>query len=424
MEEKAVLRKLSWRLLPSLFLLYVANIVDRGNVSFAKLQMLETLDLDEQIYGLGFGMFYVGYLTFEVPSNLILRRVGARRWMGRIMISWGLVASAMMAVQGPRSFYLLRFLLGVTEAGFFPGIILYLTYWFPTRQRAQAVAWFMVASPLTGVLINPVSGALMRYMDTVAGLPGWQWLFLLEGIPAVILGILVLLWLPDRPEEVDWLTSEEQSWLAGQLQGEEKQRVQRHGLSLLQTLTDLRVWLLILLYFTVAWGSNTFGANLPSLIKDRYPYLKEDSIGLLSAIPNLVAIVCMVLNGIHSDRTNERCWHVAIPAFVSSLGWTLCAVDGPPIQCLIGLSLAQAGIMSMLPVFWALPTAFLSGAAAAGGIALINSVGNIGGIVGPAVFGRLAKDTENYQAGLLTTALVMSAGGLLALFLKRKEEAH
>jgi MFS transporter, ACS family, tartrate transporter len=222
--QRAVLRKVSRRLIPFLFLLYVVNILDRVNVSFARLRMLKDLDMGEEVYALGFGLFYVGYLMFEVPSNLILNRTGARRWIARIMVSWGLISCAMMAVRGPWGFYLLRVLLGVAEAGFFPGIILYLTYWFPARERARMVALFMAASPITGVLGNPLSGAIMQWMDQLGGLHGWQWVFLLEGLPALVLGVVVLYYLTDRPEQATWLTPEEREWLAARVGGEETYR--------------------------------------------------------------------------------------------------------------------------------------------------------------------------------------------------------
>jgi ACS family tartrate transporter-like MFS transporter len=422
--QRAVLSKVTWRLLPFLFLLYMVNILDRVNVSFARLQMLEHLGIpgpdQEKVYGLAAGIFYIGYLTFEVPSNLILRRTGARRWIARIMVSWGLITCAMAAVRGPWGLYALRVLLGFAEAGFFPGIILFLTFWFPTRLRARTVAFFMVASPLTGALGNPLSGAIMQYLDHVGGLRGWQWVFLVEGAPAILLGCLVLLYLSDRPGDARWLEPAERDWLAAEVGGEEKDRERHHGLTLLQALTDGRVWLLILLYFTVAVGSNGFGFYLPKLLQISFPGAREFEIGLLASLPNVCAVVCMVFNAAHSDRTGERRWHVVAPAALSAVGWVLAAwaltpAVNAPALALVGLSLAQVGIMSMLPTFWALPTAFLSGAAAAGGIALINSVGNVGGFVGPYSIGRLQAATGNFTSGLLAMAFIMGVGSVLAL---------
>jgi ACS family tartrate transporter-like MFS transporter len=352
---------------------------------------------------------------FEVPSNLILNRVGARWWIARIMISWGLITCAFMFVREPWHFYLLRILLGFAEAGFFPGIILYLSYWYPARERARMVAFFMAASPLTGVLGSPLSGTIMDGFDEVAGLSGWQWVFILEGIPAIGLGLAVLWWLTDRPAAASWLAPEERDWLTARLEQEEKYRFQRHGLTLDKAMADRRVWLLIILYFTVAAGSNAFGAYLPTLIKWRSPGLTALEVGLLAAIPNACAVICMVANGFHSDRTGERRWHVAVPAFTAAAGWTVSALTANPILGLVGLSLAQAGMMSMLPTFWTLPGAFLTGVAAAGGIALINSVGNLGGFAGPYIMGIFKTATGSFTGGQLDIACLMFAGGLLAV---------
>jgi ACS family tartrate transporter-like MFS transporter len=425
--KKAVLSKVSRRLIPFLFLLYVVNILDRINVSFARLRMLEDLHMSEEVYAFGFGLFYIGYLLFEVPSNLILNRTGARRWIARIMVSWGLITSATMLVRGASEFYLVRILLGFAEAGFFPGIILYLTYWFPARERARMVAFFMAGAPLTGVVGNPVSGAIMQWMDQVGGLHGWQWVFLLEGVPAVILGVVVLFYLTDRPEAARWLTAEERTWLAAEVGPVAEHRYQRSGGTLLGVLADGRVWLLILLYFTVAAASNAFGSYLPKLVEDRFSQLDKVQIGLLCALPNLVAVVCMIGNGVHSDRTGERRWHVAVPAFLGAVGWALAALTftpwlDSPILTLAALALVQAGIMSMLPTFWTLPTAFLRGVAAAGGIALINSVGNLGGFAGPNIVGQLKGGTGSFTPGLLAMAGTLCFGGILALCVRHDEQ--
>jgi ACS family tartrate transporter-like MFS transporter len=421
--ERAVLRKVWWRLMPLLFLLYVVNILDRVNVSFASLQMVPGV-LSKRGYALGAGIFYIGYLLFEVPSNLILSRMGARRWIARILMSWGLVTCAMMAVRGDWGFNLLRILLGFAEAGFFPGIILYLTYWFTARERARAVAWFMIASPVAGILGNPLSGAILKYMDGIGGLPGWQWLFLLEGAPAVILGFVVLWCLTDRPAQAGWLTPAERDWLAERVGREERHRASRHRLSLLQAMADGRVCLLVALYFTVAVGSNALGFYLPQLIEARFPGYNKFQIGLLSAIPPGLAMICMVLNGTHSDRTGERRWHVAVPAFLSMLGLAGSALAESPIVSLVCLAVAQAGVLSTLPVFWTLPTAFLSGVAAAGGIAWINSMGNLGGFAGPNIIGQLQAGPGDFAPGLMATAGIMYIGGVLALCVQHDRAAE
>jgi len=419
--KRVVLRKVAWRLLPFLFLLYVVNILDRINVGFARLQMLDDLHMGEQAYALGAGIFYIGYLIFEIPSNLILSRVGARRWIGRILISWGLITVATMFVRGAWSFYLLRILLGFAEAGFFPGIILYLTYWFPARERAKAVSLFMTGSPITGILGGPLSGGILQYLNQVGGLRGWQWLFLLEGIPAVVLGVISLYYLTDRPEKAHWLNDEERSWLSTQVSSEESYRQERHGLTLWQAALDRRVWILTLVYFAVAGASNSLGFYLPKFLQIGFPKLAEFRIGLLVMIPSLCAVPCMILNGMHSDWTGERRWHVAIPALIGAAGWALAAVMKAPALYVFAFALAQIGIMCVLPTFWSLPTAFLSGAAAAGGIALINSVGNLGGFFGPNVIGLLQVHTGSFSPGMLAVAAILAIGAVLALCIREDD---
>ena len=414
-QETAVMWKVTLRLLPFMFALYVVNILDRINVGFARLKMTEELQMSEKVFALGASIFFVGYFFFEVPSNLIMRRTGARLWMARIMITWGLISAAMMFVTGRWSFYLLRFLLGVAEAGFFPGMILYLTYWFPALERSRAVSRFMTASPIAGVLGYPLSGAVLDYMDKVAGLSGWQWLFLIEGIPSVLLGVAVLSYLTDRPERAGWLTAVERTWLVERMSREEKHREERHGLTLLRAMAYPRVWLLSALYFTVAMGANTFGLYLPKIVEEHFADRSKFQIGLLAAIPSVVAVISMVVSGIHSDRTGERRWHVAVPAFVAAAGWAVSGWVQSPWLVLVALCLAQAGMMSMLGPFWTLPTAFLSGAAAAGGIALINSVGNLGGFVGLNVMGQVKAATDSFAVGLMAMWLVLLIGGVLAV---------
>jgi ACS family tartrate transporter-like MFS transporter len=425
---RAALGKVALRLLPFLFVLYVVNILDRVNVSFARLQMLTDLGLEgpwgEEVYALGAGMFYVGYLFFEVPSNLILHRVGARAWISRIMVSWGLISAAMLFVRGPWSFYALRFLLGVAEAGFFPGIILYLSYWFPARERARAVALFMTASPIAGTLGNPLSGALLEYMNDTAGLAGWQWLFLVEGIPAVLLGFCVWFLLTDRPEQARWLLREEREWLVARLSREAKRRDAHHRLTRLTAMANPRVWLLIAVYFTAAVASNGFGFYAPTIIQGEFPGRGPFAIGLLAALPNLVAAAGMVVVGIHSDRTGERRWHLALSACLGAVGWgvSASALQHVPSLVLLGLVLAQLGVMCMLPTFWALPTSFLGGTAAAGGIALINSLANVGGAVGPNVLGQVKAYTGSFTAGMIAMGVTLLAGAALALCVRH--EAH
>jgi ACS family tartrate transporter-like MFS transporter len=414
--QQAVFWKVAWRLIPFMFVLYMVNILDRTNVAIASRRMLKDLDMRLEVYDLAAPIFYVGYVLFEVPSNLILRRTGARLWIGRIMISWGIVSASMIFVRDPSSFYLVRFLLGVAEAGFFPGMILYLTYWFPARERARTVAFFMTASAVTGIVFNPISGAILDNMDNVAGLRSWQWLFLLEGIPAVVLGFAVFAYLRDRPRDAPWLTPPERAWLTERVGREEEHRERRHALTLLRAMTEPRVWLLCLLYLTLAITTSSFGFYLPKLIAWHDPELSDFTIGWLMVPPHVAAVVSMVLVGLHSDRTLERRWHVAVPGFVAAAGWVLCAYAPSLWLFLVGVSLAAAGMWSMLAPFWSLPTSFLSGVAAAGGIALINSLGNVGGFIGPYAFGWLRDPSSgSYLRGLLMLALILLLGGILAL---------
>jgi MFS transporter, ACS family, tartrate transporter len=322
------------------------------------------------------------------------------------MISWGLVSCLTMFVSNEWSFYLARILLGIAEAGFFPGIILYLTYWFPTRDRARATGYFMIAIVLASVFGNPISGAIMEYLDLKAGLQSWQWLFLLEGLPSILLGFATLAWLTDRPEHARWLAPNERNWLIERLRNEEQDRQERHKADRLRAMLYWKVWLLIAIYFTVAVGTNAAGAYYPTLIREQFPETNKFQIGLLSALPPLSAMFGMILFSSHSDRTGERRGHIIMAALLAAVGWSLSALVPFPALFLFGLCLAQTGMMSMLPTFWTLPTLFLSGAAAAGGIALINSVANIGGFLGPTILGRF---------GMWSMVVAMLAGAVLTL---------
>ena len=405
--ESTTLRKVAWRLVPFICILYVLNILDRSNLGFARLRMQDDLGLTEAMFNLGYGIFYLGYIIFEVPSNLLLHRFGARKWIARIMISWGLVSCCTMFVTDQWTFYGLRILLGVAEAGFFPGIILYLSYWFPAQQRAKMTAFFMVAIGLSSVFGNPVSGAIMQYLDTVRGMHGWQWLFLLEGMPSVALGFVTLAYLTDYPKDAVWLSTEEREWLVDRMHREEQQRQQRHNADRLGAILQWRVWLLIAIYFTVAVGSNAGGAYFPKLIEAQFTTASTFQIGLLSALPPLCSVFGMTLFGISSDRRNERKGHLATAALIAAIGWSLTAWAPSPVVAFAGLCIAQTGMMSMLPVFWTLPTAFLTGAAAAGGIAMINSVGNIGGFLGANILGSFGLWS---MAGILFVGAVLVIG--------------
>ena len=424
--EAVVFRKVAWRLLPFLFLLYVINLIDRTNIGIARLQMVDVQHiLDEEAYSLGAGIFYIGYLLFEVPSNIILLRIGARAWIARILVSWGLISSAMMFVDGPWSFAALRVLLGVAEAGFFPGIIFYLNDWFPARMRGRAVAQFMLGGVVASMVGNPISGFILDFMDQVSGLSGWQWVFLLEGLPAVALGFVTLAYLTDRPDQARWLSPDERTWLAQQIENERHQLPHSRSHSLGAAFLDLRVWLLIAVYFTVAMGDNSYGFYIPTFLKSQFPDWKAWQIGLLAAAPSVVAMAGMVLVGRSSDRTGERRWHVACSAFTATLGWLTIAVAAseflviPGVESrwlfVVGVAVTLTGMKSMLPTFWTLPPTFLTGAAAAGGIALINSVANLGGMLGPRIMGEVKTATDSFTIGYLVMAATLFLGGLLVL---------
>jgi D-galactonate transporter len=418
--EDAAYRKVAWRLLPFLFLCYVVAYLDRVNVGFAKLQMVSDLKFSETAYGLGAGIFFIGYFIFEIPSNLILHRTGARRWIARIMISWGLLSSAMMFVSSETMFYVLRFLLGAAEAGFFPGIILYLTFWFPAQQRARIVALFMTAIAMSGVIGGPLSGWIMSGMGGVNGWAGWQWLFLIEGMPSVVLGIAVLFLLDDSIRSAKWLSNQEKDLLERNIAADQK--TQAH-MSVAQTLSNPRVLLLSALYFCFIMGLYGVSFWLPQLIKGLG--VKDlMSIGLLSAIPYGAAAVAMVLVGRSSDLKGERRMHLMVPALLAAVGLGLAGLFGDqPVLGMLALTLGTAGVLSVLPVFWTLPTALLGGAGAAAGIALINSVGNLAGFVSPYMVGAIKDATGSTTLAMFVLAGSMVLGAVLAVFATRSTRA-
>lgn len=415
------LAKVRWRLLPFIFLCYVIAYIDRINISFAAKSMQADLGLDDVVYGRGAGLFFLGYFLFEIPSNLILQRVGARIWIARIMIVWGLVSMAMVAVTGPWSFYGMRVLLGLAEAGFFPGMVLFLTYWFPARLRAQTGALFMIAAPVAALLQSPLSGALLE-LDGRAGLHGWQWLFLVEGFPALVLGILCLTRLTDKPEEARWLSADEREWLVREMAADRAAREAHRNLSLADSLRNPKVWLLCLIYFLNAGVTYGIFFWLPKML-EQVSGEKGIRLGFLTAIPFAAAIAGMILISRHSDRTSERRWHLACCAMTGAAGLVLAAFSqSSTVLFVLGFALCQVGQRSIMSLFWSIPPIFLGGTAAAAGIALINAIGNLGGHFGSDMMGHLKTSTGGYTGGLLVLAGALVLLSVLVVLLRLPKE--
>lgn len=413
-----VYKRVTWRLLPFLILCYVVAYLDRVNVGFARLQMLDDLRFSETVYGLGAGMFFIGYFFFEVPSNLLLHRVGARLWIGRIMISWGIVSASFMFIRTPASFYILRFILGVAEAGFFPGIILYLTYWYPSDRRARMVAMFMAAPPLAGVFGGPLSGWIMQAFDGKNGLAGWQWLFILEAIPAIVVGLVVLIYLDNGIRSARWLTDVEKSFLEQRI-AQDRAAIAVHP-SLAHVFSDRRLWRLCLIYFCCVMGHYGLTFWMPVLVQSA-GVTGTFRIGVFTAIPYSAAVIAMLLLGAHADRTRERRWHAAVPMTVGAIFLCLSAMAGTHTAlAMLCLTIAAAGVLSSGALFWSLPTAFLGGLSAAAGIAAINSVGNLAGFVSPYVVGWLKDMTNSTEAGMFAVAAVLTAGALAILTMEAR----
>ena len=410
--EDATYRKVSWRLVPFLLLCYVVAYLDRVNVGFAKLQMLNDLKFSETIYGLGAGIFFIGYFIFEVPSNVILHKVGARIWIARIMITWGLISAAMMFVTTPMMFYVLRFLLGVAEAGFFPGIILYLTYWYPASRRGRTTTYFMTAIALSGVIGGPLSGWLMQSFDGHNGWSGWQWMFLVEGIPSILVGLWVLAYLDDRITHAKWLTDDEKALLQRNIASEDQHK---EDPPVVQVLSSPRVWLMSAIYFSFVMGLYGVSFWLPTIIKQTGVKGALD-VGLLTAIPYGCAVIGMILFARSADRRGERRWHIAIPALAGAVGLVLSVQwHSDTTMAMVALTIATIGILTTLPLFWSLPTSFLAGTGAAAGIALINSLGNLAGFLGPYAVGWLKDMTQSTDSGMYLLAVCMVVGAALTL---------
>jgi D-galactonate transporter len=438
--EKSTYGKIAWHLVPFLFLCYIVAFLDRVNVGFAKLQMAPDLKFSDTVYGFGAGIFFIGYFIFEVPSNVLLERLGARVWIARIMITWGIISSAfvftpdihwgsvatMFNCTDPEfTFYFLRFLLGVAEAGFFPGIILYLTYWFPGARRAKMVALFMTAIAISNVIGSPISGAIMQYMDGIYGWRGWQWLFVLEGLPSVLVGVLVFVLLPNGPKSAKWLTPQERDMVIQRIQEDDASKSElgkKHHF--LDAFKDYRVWALAVVYFCGVVCFYAVNFWMPTIIQE-LGIAKTDflRVGLISMIPWGLAAVAMVVWGAHSDRTGERRWHAAGGLLVGIVGLIgLALVGHDPITSIIALSLVTVGILSWVVTFWSLPTAFLSGTAAAAGIAWINSVGNLGGHFGPDLIGRIRTATGGAsEAAFYSLAAIALLGAIIIIVLPKTQ---
>jgi ACS family tartrate transporter-like MFS transporter len=405
--------RIAKRLLPFLFLLYVIAFLDRMNIGAAALQMPHDLGFSDRVVGMGAGIFFLGYFLLEIPGALIVERWSARRWIARIMISWGLVTVLMAFIHTSRQFYLVRFFVGAAEAGFLPGVIVYLTHWFRYEDRGKAVAFFYAANPLSYVLGSPIAGLLLGL--SWLGLRGWRWLFILEGVPAIVLGVITIFYLTDWPAQARWLPADERSWIAEQLQREKQTKDRRHSFSVLEALRNRDVILLTLCYFCAMTGSYGIAFWLPTILK-RLSGLSDLKVTLLAALPYLAAFITQQLNGWHSDRTGERRWHAAIPLFLCALALSLAVLNSARPIVAIGLFVLVGGsFYGFQPCFWAVPTLFLSESAAAASIGMINSVGNLGGFVGPMVMGYLASRTHSFTAGLWYLVGSLITSGILML---------
>jgi len=408
--EAKTYAKVSRRIIPFLMLCYLGAYLDRVNVGFAKLQMLNDLRFSETIYGMGAGIFFLGYFLFEVPSNIVLHKVGARTWLARIMLTWAVISASFIFVKSPTAFYVLRFLLGVAEAGFAPGVILYLTYWYPSARRAKALSIFFMAIPLAGILGGPLSGWIMHSLQGAMSLTGWKWLFLLEAVPSLVLGIVILLYLDNGIAAAKWLTDAEKSLLARNVDGDNAQK-SAHG-SIRAFVRDSRLWLLAAIYFCVVLGQYGLTFWLPTIIR-KAGVSDPLWVGLFTAIPYLCAIVALPLVGMSADRRRERRFHLAVPMLVSVAGFAMLPLLGSVGASIVCLSVASAGILAASSQFWSLPTALLGGVSAAAGIAAVNCFANLAGFFSPAIVGWLNDATGTSTAGLIFISLAVTLGALL-----------
>ena len=410
------IQKVRARILPYVFVLFIIAYIDRANIAFAALTMNDELGITSQQFGLVSGIFFVGYFIFEIPSNLLLHRIGARVWIARILITWGALAALTGFVQGVHQLYAMRFLLGWAEAGYFPGILLYLTYWFPEREQARAIALLIMGAPVTIILGAPVSGLILDHVHW-PGIHSWRWLLILEGLPAILCGLLTYFLLPGRPGQAKFLTTDETEWIQAELAREELQKLEQCQGSAVRALTSGRVWRLAVIYFGLMIGCYTLTFWSPQLVKSLSLRYSNSEVGLLVAIPFLTAIIGMVLASTSSDLRGERRYHVAVPAIMAGMAFLLLGTTHSPFSSLVLLSLAAIGANSSLGPFWALPNQFLTGYSAAAGIALINSLGNLGGLVGPYVVGAITSRTGNLHWGLALAGSALCLSAMLVLLL-------
>jgi ACS family tartrate transporter-like MFS transporter len=416
--EAATMSRVSRRLIPLLFCLYIVCFIDRTNVSVAALQMNRDLAFSAAVYGLGAGIFFLGYALFEVPSNLILARVGARRWIGRIAITWGLLAVGMMFVRTAGSFYTMRFLLGVAEAGYFPGIVYYLSHWYPERRRARAISRFAIGVPLAGGIGGPL-GATLLGLDGSQGLAGWQWLFLIEGIPAVLLGLVALRYLTDQPDDARWLTDAERAWLAGRLAAEREASAALGHATFRQALQSPTLWWLTAPYVLFAVANLALILWLPLLLKAQLA-ITDREIGWILGLIGVAGAGAMLLIGASSDRRGDRIGHAAGALAVAAVGCVVAALAPQPLVAVAGIAVAVVSSTAFLPVFWCIPSTILRGTAAAGGIALVNAIGNAGGFLGPNLLGQVKDATGSFSSGFLVLAGLTLLGAALMLRLRRR----
>ncbi|BBU33150.1 MFS transporter (plasmid) [Burkholderia sp. THE68] len=415
--EAKTYAKVGRRLIPFLMLCYLGAYLDRVNVGFAKLQMLNDLRFSETIYGIGAGIFFLGYFLFEVPSNVILHKVGARNWLARIMLTWAVISACFVFVKSPTMFYVLRFLLGVAEAGFAPGVILYLTYWFPAARRAKALSLFFMAIPLAGIVGGPLSGYILHAFQGVQGLAGWKWLFMLEALPSLFLGVAILFYLDNGIAGAKWLTDEEKALLKRNVEKDNANTVKH--VSIRAFIGDRRLWLMAAIYFCVVLGQYGLTFWLPTIIR-RTGVADPLWVGILTAIPYLCAIVALPLIGASADKRRERRLHLAIPMLVSAAGFATLPMLGSVGASIVCVSIAAAGILASSSQFWSLPTAVLGGMSAAAGIAAVNCFANLAGFFSPAIVGWLNDFTGKSTAGLIFISVAVVIGAVLVFFVPAK----